>query len=264
MRKLIGVAYALFVLAAGLPAGVSGQTLADAVDNTTLVWTTSPSNAVARPWVVKTDLISLDGIDSASSDIKNLPDRTSWIETTVVGPGTISYWCKVSCQPPDFIGDELIYWDYFFFEIGGVEVDRISGSGLPWKFRTFSVPAGTNQLRWTYLKDFEINDVDNGIDAARLDQVRFAAESTVSLAEALGNCWVNWVSGGNTNPTYWFGQTNVSMDGKAAESGALNYNEESYLRAVVSGVSNVSFFWRVSSRTNADYLEFYKIGRAHV
>jgi len=262
MKQLEGVAYAFFLLTAGLPASVSGQTLADAVDNTALVWTTSPSNAVARPWVVKTDVISFDGIDSASSNIKNLPDTTSWIETTVVGPGTISYWCKVSCQPPEFLVDEWIYYDYFVFEIGGVEVDRIEGSGLPWQFRTFPVPAGTNQLRWTYSKDFEINDADNGIDAARLDQVRYEPD-LMPLGKALGTCGLDWTSGATTNLTMWVGQTNVSYDGSAAVSADAPFNEESWLRVTVAGVSNVSFLWRVSSRTNADYLEFYTNSYVH-
>jgi len=262
MRQSMKVAYALIVFTLGVPAGVFGQTLADAMDNTALVWTTSPSNAVSRPWVVKLDGISLDGLDSASSNTKNLADTTAWIETTVVGPGTISYWCKVSCQPPEVLGDEMYYYDYFTFTIEGVEVDVISGSGLPWQFRTFEVPAGTNVLRWTYVKDWEINDVDNGIDTARLDQVKFT-RSTASLGEALGTCGRQWISGATTNLTTWVGQTNVSSDGLAIENGAIAYNEESWFKTTVVGVSNVSFLWRVSSRTNADYLEFYTNSYVH-
>jgi hypothetical protein len=34
-------------------------------------------------------------------------------------------------------------------------------------------------------------------------------------------------------------------------------NQESWLQAVVTGVTNLSFWWKVSSQTNYDFLEFY-------
>jgi len=248
-------------------AGAYAQTLADAADNTNLVWITSPSNSLSRPWFVEMNANPLDGVDGAVSGTKNLhgsaeSNSVSWLETTVVGPGSISYWCRVSSEETQIFPDEIIYYDFLVFEIGGVEVDRIVGPCLPWQYRSFAVPEGTNTLRWTYLKDSTTTD-SCGIDQARLDQVKFETSPPISLSEALGNCGVNWLSGGNTNPTYWIGETNVSVDGKGAESGSLNYSEESYLRAVVSGVSNVSFLWRVSSRTNFDGLEFYTNGYVH-
>src|SRR5439155_12342514 len=43
-------------------------------------------------------------------------------------------------------------------------------------------------------------------------------------------------------------------------SGAIYTSQESWMQAVVSGVTNVSFWWKVSSQTNDDFLEFYTNG----
>lgn len=257
----------VFMVCAAWAQDLAAQTLAAALDTTNfpaLVWTTSPTNTTQRPFLVETGSNPLDGADDAVSGNKNFVNSVSWIETTVVGPGTVSYWVKVSCEPPETnIFNDLTYFDYHIFEIGGVEVDRIAGPLLPWQFRSFPVPAGTNTLRWSYFKDDTVNDPTGGIDQTRIDQVKFETSAPMTPGEALGTCGPNWISGGNTNPTYWIGQTNFSVDGKTAESGSLNFNEESYLRVVVSGVSNVSFLWRVSSKTNVDWLEFYTNGYVH-
>ena len=78
------------------------------------------------------------------------------------------------------------------------------------------------------------------------------------LQQAVDTCGISWTSGGNTNSTFWFGQTNLTHDGKAAaQSGAIYNNQESWIQTVVRGVTNLSFWWKVSSEANYDWLEFY-------
>jgi len=129
---------------------------------------------------------------------------------------------------------------------------------IDWTYRTYAIPAGTNTLRWQYVKDAQYN---SGNDRAWLDQVTWVTAPPMHLQQALDTCGVLWTSGGNTNPTYWAGQTNTAYDGKsAAQSGAIYTSQETWMQTVVSGITNVSFWWKVSSQTNYDFLEFYTNG----
>ena len=247
-------------------------TFADAFETTNLVWVTATSNATERAWIPTNNAAySHDGVDGAicgnhffPASSSGIPYSDSWVQTQVVGPGKISFWWKVSCEVPQVILDELIYFDYLEFKISGDTVPDwanlqpaaiVAGDGS-WEYHTFNVPAGTNTLRWNYHKDDNVNSYQ---DLAMLDQVDYKL-TAVPLPEALDLCAVAWNTAGDA---YWVGQTNVSLDGKATESGAIVAGQESYLQMVVSGVSNVAFQWRVSSLTNSDFLEFYTNSYVH-
>jgi hypothetical protein len=263
VRLFVKVAYALILFAVGLSTGVHAATLGEALDNTNLVWTTCTSNAVERPWLVEVNGNPHDGVDDAVSGNQFKHNTVSWLQTTLVGPGTLSYWCRVSSEEPFMVMDEVLeYFDYLTVDIEGVEVDRIAGPCGNWVYRSFVIPAGTNIVRWTFVKDGSTQD-SCGIDQARLDQARFDPAPQLPLAQALGTCGWEWTSGSTSDMTTWGGQTNVSVDGIAAQSGFANTDEESWMSVTVWGVSNVSFLWRVSSLTNADYLEFYTNSYVH-
>jgi len=56
----------------------------------------------------------------------------------------------------------------------------------------------------------------------------------------------------------WFSQTANSYDGEdAAQSGGISHDEESLLQTTVSGAGTASFYWKVSSELDWDFLEFY-------
>jgi hypothetical protein len=55
----------------------------------------------------------------------------------------------------------------------------------------------------------------------------------------------------------WFGQTNISRDGvSAAQSAPIGNNLSSSMRMWVAGPVTVKFWWKVSSETNHDFLNF--------
>jgi hypothetical protein len=55
----------------------------------------------------------------------------------------------------------------------------------------------------------------------------------------------------------WFGQTNVAHDGvAAAQSAPIDRDTQSSMRTLVNGPITVSFWWKVSSETNHDFLTF--------
>ena len=230
----------------GLPMNLSAG-----LGNTNLVWVTSPD----YPWSgTNPPAPSFSGVASAASGNRGVGNSTSWVQTTVVGPGYVSFWWKVDSDvypPPP---SEPITFDFLEFQINGIIQAQIKGQ-IDWRFGSFEVPAGTNTLYWQYVKDEAYN---SGYDQGWLDSVSFTTNQPVPLYEALNTCGLDWTSGGNNNVTYWSGQTELSKDGaSAARSGPISIGQESWLEASVSGVTNLSFWWKVSSRTNSDYLEFY-------
>ena len=82
------------------------------------------------------------------------------METTVLGPGTLSFWWKVSSQAN---------LDILSFSLNDTVLTNISGE-VNWQQRTYDLPAGDQVLRWTYSKDAVGT---NGQDTAWVDQVRF-------------------------------------------------------------------------------------------
>ena len=65
----------------------------------------------------------------------------------------------------------------------------------------------------------------------------------------------SWATGGDAP---WFGQTNVSLGGvAAAQSGSSTNNGDSWLQVAVVGPGMLTFWWKVSSEMNYDFLSFY-------
>jgi hypothetical protein len=220
-------------------------TLGEALDNTNLVWTTPAGGDVA--WVA-TNSPTFDGVDAAKPLLVG-HNQKSILETTVIGPGVLSFWWAVESEE-DF--------DFFLFfvdpEIEIFERDSISGE-VGWTFRSYEIGSGAHTLRWMFDRDFAGS---GGANKGFLDQVKFTTGSEVPLGTALNTLFPVWTTGGNDNPTFWTAQTNVSRaDGIAAESGAITTSQVSSMETIVYGVTNLSFWWKVSSVTNQGHLRFY-------
>jgi hypothetical protein len=129
-------------------------TLAEALDAPELTWTTG-GDASWFPQLAEAH----DGLHAGRSGAIG-HSQASWAETTVVGPGFLSFWWRVSsescCDPLSFYLD------------GSGQAD-IRG-GIDWTQRSYSIPDGRHTLRWVYSKD---GSVVSGLDAAWLDQVSY-------------------------------------------------------------------------------------------
>ena len=90
-----------------------------------------------------------------------MDSQQSWVETTVRGPGTLSFWWKVSSQAT---GDTLSLLT------NGVVVTNISGT-VGWQQVSLGIAPGASKLRWNYVKDGSISE---GSDAGWLDQVSYS------------------------------------------------------------------------------------------
>lgn len=234
---------------AGVPVSLGG-----ALDAPALTWATSASH----PWVsTNAPDPTFDGLHSATSGNKYVDDSASWLQTTVTGPGTLSFWWRVDSDVTDPPPEVAWSWDALQFLINDEVQDEIMGQ-IEWCYRTYPLPAGTHTLKWNYLKDAQYSW---GADKAWVDRVSYVTGATTPLQAALDTCGVSWSSGGNTNPTYWALEPGSSRTGgAAARSGAVTHSQESSLQTTIVGVTNVSFWWRVSSEANADYLEFLTNG----
>lgn len=136
-----------------------GSLLAEAVDAPALAWVTG-GDAV---WFAQTTNTH-DDVDAAQSGrITN--NQTSWLETTVMGPGVLSFWWKVSSETN---------YDWLSFALGSSVQARISGE-VDWRPLAVAIAAGPQTIRWTYSKDVSLN---RGMDAAWVDQMQFDTNLT--------------------------------------------------------------------------------------
>jgi len=145
--------------------------LAEALDTvgTSLFWTNSGS------WFGQT-AITHDGVDAASSGTVS-DSSTASLRTFVTGPGTLTFWWKVSSEANN---------DSLRFYMNGTEQLRVSGE-MGWQQRTVNVPAGIQALQWNYTKN---SSLSAGQDRGWVDQVQFIAAGggcTITLAPSNGN-----------------------------------------------------------------------------
>jgi len=131
----------------------SSSSLAAALDTTTFVWTGGAANWSAQ------SLTTHDGIDAAQSGVISNSQET-WVEASITGPGTGSFWWSVSSESD---------YDLLCFEIDGVQRTSISGS-VAWSNHAFTLGSGTHTLRWRYTKDYSASA---GSDGGWVDQLTF-------------------------------------------------------------------------------------------
>lgn len=203
--------------------------LSEALDTTL-----SFSTGGVADWFCQSDTFYYNGFAAQSGDISN--NQASWMNTIANGPGTLSFYWKVSSEDS---------YDFLEFYIDGVHLSRISGSA-DWQKVTYAIPSGSHNLLWKYSKD---NNRSLGSDCGWVDKVEW-----ISLSEALDTA-LSFSTGGNSN---WFYQIMTSYyDGDAAQSGSILNNQESWIQTIVYGQGTLSFYWKVSSEAYRDYLEFY-------
>jgi hypothetical protein len=237
-------------------------TLPEALDTvgTPLVWTTSGNG----PWFGQV-AASHDGVDAAQSG--TVPDSAnSSLQTVVSGPGTLTFWWKVSSESNN---------DTLRFYVNGVEQSRISGE-VDWQQRTIAVAAGSQALEWRYGKNASIAA---GQDRGWVDQVQYVPNSgcTISLSPTSAshgsgsstgivgvtawgcawgvvntNTWVSIVSGTSTNGagSGTLVYTVAANASPSARSGNIRIGSENFLITQLGIVTNCTFSISPSSRSH--------------
>ena len=135
-----------------------------ALNNSNLVWDTPPS----IPWFGQTN-VSHDSVASGRSFFIGDSQQSS-LTTTTNGPGTLSFWWKVSSQTN---ADVLSFSSY-----GGGTTNltaQISGE-TGWAQLSVFLPGGPQTMVWTYTKDASQSA---GLDAGFVDQVSYVPGATL-------------------------------------------------------------------------------------
>ncbi|MFZ2147385.1 MAG: hypothetical protein WAV28_09200, partial [Sedimentisphaerales bacterium] len=79
-------------------------------------------------------------------------EEQSWLQTTVEGEGTVTFWWKVYSEEED----------YLEFYIDSVRQDRIDGE-VYWEQKQYNISgSGSHTLKWRYIKDSEGEAGDDG------------------------------------------------------------------------------------------------------
>jgi hypothetical protein len=187
------------------------------------------------------------GYDAArSGDIGD--GQVSWMQTKIHGPGTLSFYWKVSSECD---GDDVQFF------IDGELQNRISET-VDWHQMTYTITgSGLHTLEWRYVKD-DRNSEGEPSGWVCVDLVLWSSGTQPTIVEPLSEAFdtsLNPVTGGQAE---WFSQTDVVFFGvDAAQSGDVGDNQESFLQMTVDGAGTISFYWKVSSETDFDFLEFY-------
>ncbi len=135
--------------------------LPQALDNLGLTFTTS-GNA---PWYGQAATALYDRGAAQSGSI--IDNQTSSLETTVVGPGKVTFFWKVSSERS---------YDWLTFIIDNSSPRASITGEVDWEQRTIAIPKGRHTLKWVYTKD---NIRSKGTDCAWVDQVVYRSTGTI-------------------------------------------------------------------------------------
>ena len=112
-----------------------------------------------------------DNVDAAQSG-KLSNSESNWFQTTVIGPGTVSFRWKVSSEAN---------YDFLRFSINSVPMASISG-GVSWQQKTYAVGAGSQTLKWAFTKD---DTVSVGKDAGWVDRITWTSSTPPTLSSSI-------------------------------------------------------------------------------
>jgi hypothetical protein len=130
-----------------------GLTIPEAVDNTSLSFTTGGS----ANWYGDTFYHYVGGDSARSGQIGR--NQTSWLEFTAQGPKTLKFHWRVSSRQ---------YYDYLELWINGQKKNSITGS-TSWAYQGWWLTSGTHTIRFVYRTS---SAAASGYDAGWVDYIR--------------------------------------------------------------------------------------------
>ncbi|MCP5050674.1 MAG: hypothetical protein GY940_26155 [bacterium] len=217
-------------------------TICGAVDSCSLTWTTGGN----KDWFEDTTGAHYDDDAARSGAIGN--SQSTYIQTTVTGPGQLSFWWKVSSS----------YYDRLHFYIDGASQNYIYGtySYINWSQKTYSIPAGTHTLKWSYVKNASYTA---GSDSGWVDKVVYTPTNSIALSpgkltfgsvqgKTSGAQTVS-ISNTATNTFNWTATSNKSWLSCSPESGSSSGKISVSVDAAGLGVGTYSGTVTVSSST---------------
>jgi hypothetical protein len=141
-----------------------------------------------------------------------------------------------------------------FFIDGALQTTQWSGA-VAWTQASFGLTAGSHTIEWRYTKDVSIN---TGADAVWIDDVSFTTGFAGGTTDFETSGLPPGYSGSGTAP--WAIDTTMPHGGtRSAASGTISdYDTSSMITTVVvPTATNLTFWYRVSSEINYDYLHVF-------
>jgi len=180
--------------------------LADALDATNLTWSVGGDAS----FFAQTS-ITHDGVDAVQSP-PLAPNQQAWFQTTVNGPGPLSFWWKSATS-----------FAQIFFQVNGVQQRGLSGAS-DWQQFSMNLAAGPNTLRWVFVSNFPT--IQSG-DAGWVDQVVFGTNvpsiisAPISKTILQGSNATFTVTASSSSPlSYRWQKNGVNLSDGAFVSGA--------------------------------------------
>ena len=167
---------------------------------------------VATPWMPILDSDARVGDSSARSSA--IGDRAStWLSATVEGAGTMTFWCKTSCEHDE---DDMFTWDRLMIYTNDVEIVEWHMDGeTDWTQRTLSFDGGANTVKWVYYKDRTGAD---GEDCAWVDAVTWTpADAAAPIPAVAGDADAATVNAAVDGAGFVDAAVKVAIGGSAAE-----------------------------------------------
>ena len=151
---------------------------------------------------------------------------------------TMNYWFQREAGADGSVSGDTNGW---YSRDSQVTVTATGDNTHRLAYWTGDVPAG-------YTND---NPLVLAMDAARSVTAHF---TSITLADALNCTYQTWTTGGSS---LWWGQALTSHDGiSSAQSGVIVDRQTSWFQTPVYGSGELSFWWRVSSEADFDFLRF--------
>ncbi|MCP4153770.1 MAG: hypothetical protein GY757_38950, partial [bacterium] len=208
-----------------------GDEIAEGVDQDSFTFTHSGD----ADWSQDTSEYYYDADSAVSGTITD--SETSAIETTVSFSEAkeVSFYWQVSSESS---------YDYLQFYIDDNLQDQISGT-TSWAQKSYSLAAGSHTLKWVYDKDYSVS---SGSDCGWVDYLEFNDVSTPGddeIAEAIDSTGTFTLSGDAdwavTTADSYYGDSSI------VSPAALDNSESCTVETTISGVTSISFYWKVSS-----------------
>ena len=141
-------------------------TLNQALDNNRLSFTTGGD----ANWFGQNTTWHYGGSAAQSGAV--LDGQTSWLQTTVQGPGTMTFYWKISTEEGY---DRLIWY------MDGILQWDMSGTST-WNLATIKVPSGNHTIKWEYKKNASGSA---GLDTVWVDKVVFSPRRGPAIYDLL-------------------------------------------------------------------------------
>ena len=179
------------------------------------------------PWTIAAE--GRDGYCAKSANA-GVTSSEGWCQLTVdvLASGDLSFWYKVSSEQS---------YDKLHFYMDGQEIEVWSGN-MDWSEFTQPVSTGTHTFKWSYTKDYSVN---NGSDCAWIDNIKFPPVDVISFIDPVSDLQAT-VTGMTVDLT-WIGSTDADSYVITRDDETIaTVTETAYSEYVDEGVYKYSVF----------------------